>query len=129
MPRGLERLTHDSAWPRFRSAREHRRLQIATERLIVDAVDDLIDSVEFSEITLEIEGDDEGFVIDIEPEVHNVVGAASGSQIDFELTFRGADAPSTEDELHLLTLNVIGDGTVLLDTRDIYVLVPGTVVP
>ncbi|HHO53508.1 MAG TPA: VWA domain-containing protein [Deltaproteobacteria bacterium] len=96
---------------------------------IVDAVDDLIDSVEFSEITLEIEGDDEGFVIDIEPEVHNVVGAASGSQIDFELTFRGADAPSTEDELHLLTLNVIGDGTVLLDTRDIYVLVPGTVVP
>ena len=31
-----------------------------------------------------------------------------------------------EDEVYTLTLNVIGDDTVLLDTLDIYVLVPGS---
>jgi hypothetical protein len=32
---------------------------------------------------------------------------------------------TTEDQLFKLTLNVLGDGTVLLDTYDIYVRVPG----
>ena len=93
---------------------------------IVDAVSDLVESVEFDEVTLEIEGDDQGFVVDIEPPVHNVVGAAEGAQISFALTFRGLQTPAVEDRLYELTLNVLGDGTVLLDTLDIFVLVPGS---
>ena len=92
---------------------------------VVDAIDDLVQSVGFNEITLEVVGDTEGFVVDIQPAVHYVAGAVVGQNVDFTLTFRGADAASTEDELHALTLNVYGDGTVLLDTLDIFVLVPG----
>ena len=56
------------------------------------------------------------------------MGAVSGDVIDFTLTFRGSETAGTEDELHALTLNVIGDGTVLLDTLTIYVLVPGSTI-
>jgi hypothetical protein len=87
-----------------------------------------VDSVMFSEITLEVVGDDQGFVIGIDPPIHTLSGAANGTLIDFTLTFRGTDAPSGEDQLHQLTLNVLGDGTVLLDTLDIFVLVPGTTI-
>jgi hypothetical protein len=58
--------------------------------------------------------------------VYHPTGAVNGEVITFTLTFRGSDTPSAEDELHQLTLDVIGDGTVLLDTLDIYVVVPGT---
>ncbi len=92
---------------------------------IVDAITDLVGTVQFSEITLEIEGDDRGFVVGIDPAVYYPTGSVSGDLIEFTLDFRGTDAANTEDELFALTLNVIGDGTVLLDTLDIYVLVPG----
>jgi len=35
-------------------------------------------------------------------------------------------AATTEDQLFALTLNVIGDETILLDSQDIIVVVPGT---
>ena len=41
------------------------------------------------------------------------------------MSFRGTMPATTEDQLFKLTLNVLGDGTVLLDTYDIYVRVPG----
>jgi hypothetical protein len=34
-------------------------------------------------------------------------------------------AATDSDQLFQLTLNVVGDGSTLLDTLDIYVLVPG----
>ena len=34
----------------------------------------------------------------------------------------------SKDELFALTLNVIGDGSILLDSLEIYVLVPGVVI-
>ncbi|MEQ1564759.1 MAG: hypothetical protein ABMA64_03890 [Myxococcota bacterium] len=93
---------------------------------IVTAIDQLVGSVVFDDVTLEVVGDEAGFVVGIEPAVYHPTGAINGELITFDLTFRGSDTPSAEDELHQLTLNVIGDGTVLLDTLDIYVLVPGT---
>ena len=44
---------------------------------------------------------------------------------DSTLTIQGG-AATTEDQLYSLTLNVIGDETILLDTLDIIVVVPGT---
>lgn len=93
---------------------------------IVDAIDQIVGSVSFAEVTLQVQGDTEGFVIDIEPDVYKPTGAVNGEEIEFSLTFRGADSASSQDELHALTLDIIGDGTVLLDTLDIYVLVPGS---
>ena len=50
----------------------------------------------------------------------------AGTELDFTLTFRGTVAATTEDQIFVLTLNVLGDGTTLLDSKDIVVLVPGT---
>lgn len=92
---------------------------------IVDAITDLVDSVAFSKITLQVEDDDYGFVKSVDPEEYTLSSSANGQVIDFDLTFRGAVAAGETDQTYKLTLNVFGDGTVLLDTLDIYVLVPG----
>ncbi len=93
---------------------------------IVGAIEDLVSSVRFSEISLEIEGDDHGFVVDIDPATYSLSGAVTGEIVDFTLLFRGTVAEVEEDQIHKLTLNVIGDGVVLLDSQDIYVVVPGS---
>ena len=92
---------------------------------LVDAIDDLVSAIRFSEISLEIEGDDWGFVTEIDPESYTIDGDVEGEVVDFTLTFRGVVAATTEDQLFALTLNVLGDGSVLLDTMDIIVVVPG----
>jgi hypothetical protein len=92
---------------------------------IVDAISDLVDSVRFSEVTLQVEDDDYGFVKSISPESYTLSSSANGQKLDFDLTFRGAVAAADTDQTYKITLNVLGDGTVLLDTLDIYVLVPG----
>ena len=92
---------------------------------IVSAIEDLVDSVQFTEITLQIEGDTWGFVSAVDPEVYTLSSNANGQVIEFDLMFRGAVAAAETDQVFQLTLNVLGDSTVLLDTLDIYVLVPG----
>ncbi|MFZ5475242.1 MAG: hypothetical protein ACOZNI_00580 [Myxococcota bacterium] len=92
---------------------------------IVGAIEDLVDSVQFSELTLEIEGDEWGFVTAVDPETYPLSSEANGQTIEFALTFRGVVAAAETDQVYKLTLNVLGDGVVLLDTLDIYVLVPG----
>ncbi len=92
---------------------------------IVSAIDDLVSSLSFSQVSLEVASDPYGFVTDIQPEYYDLGSSADGQTVEFELEFRGAVAATGEDEVYTLTLNVIGDGTVLLDTMDIYVVVPG----
>jgi hypothetical protein len=98
----------------------------ALRTTITNALQDLVGSVQFSEISLAIEGDEHGFVTAIDPESYTLSSSASGQIVDFTLEFRGAVAALEEDQLFEVTLNVVGDGTVLLDTLTIYVLVPGT---
>jgi len=95
---------------------------------VVDAIEDLINSIRFSRVELEIEGDEWGFVTSIEPPYYEDIDPSDTSldTLDFTLNFRGVVPATTEDQLYALTLNVIGDGTILLDTQDIIVVVPGT---
>lgn len=92
---------------------------------VVEAIEDLVSAVRFSTISLDIEGDEWGFVTSIDPESYEIEGEVEGEVVDFTLTFRGVVAATTEDQLFALTLNVLGDGSVLLDTMDIIVVVPG----
>ncbi len=92
---------------------------------IVDAISDLVDSVQFSEVTLAVDGDEYGFVKSIDPETVALSSSANGQVLEFDLVFRGAVAAAEADQTYKLTLNVLGDGTVLLDTLDIFVVVPG----
>jgi hypothetical protein len=93
---------------------------------VAGAIEDLVGSIQFDEISLEIEGDEWGFVTDIEPDTISVDGFVNGQTITFTLTFLGTVASGDRDQYYNLTLNVYGDGTTLLDSQDIVVVVPGT---
>jgi hypothetical protein len=96
---------------------------------VVLAVDQLVQNVTsglMTEVTLQVEGDVYGFITDIEPEQYTDIDPEDAADLPFTLTFRGTVAATTEDQIFLLTLNIIGNGTTLLDSKDIVVLVPGT---
>jgi hypothetical protein len=92
---------------------------------VSSAVAQLVSSIEFTEVTLEVEGDEYGFVVDIDPPSYSAIDPDIGD-LPFNLTFRGVVPATIEDQIFLLTLNVIGDGTTMLDSQDIVILVPGT---
>jgi hypothetical protein len=93
---------------------------------VVDAITQLVNSITFDRVELQIEGDDYGFVVGIDPAYYDDIDPSdSGSTLTFTLTFRGVIAATTEDQSFILTLNVIGDGTTMLDSYDIVVVVPG----
>lgn len=93
---------------------------------VVGAIEDLVDSIQFGYVELAIENDPNGFVVDIDPAQIAIDGAFAGDVVEFTLTFRGTVAAGEQDQLYTLTLNVLGDGEVLLDSLDVSVLVPGT---
>ncbi len=94
---------------------------------VVEAITQLVQSVRFSRVDLSVDGDAYGFVTSIDPAYYEGLGAEdSGEILSFTLTFRGTVAATTEDQLYRLTLNVLGDSSVLLDSLDIIVVVPGT---
>jgi len=94
---------------------------------ITQAVDDLVNSLEFDKVELKVEGDDWGFISNIEPAFYDNIGGEAGvSALDFTLHFRGVVPATTEDQLYKLTLNVVGDEEILLSSQDIIILVPGT---
>lgn len=94
---------------------------------IVNAITQLVSGVRFERVDLSVDGDVYGFVQSIEPEYYEGLGAEDeGTVLTFTLTFRGGVAALTEDQLFRLTLNVLGDQSIMLDTLDIIVVVPGT---
>lgn len=94
---------------------------------IVDAITQLVSGVRFERVDLSVDGDAYGFVESIEPEYFEGLGAEDeGTVLTFTLSFRGVVAALTEDQLFVLTLNVLGDRSILLDTLDIVIVVPGT---
>ncbi len=93
---------------------------------IVNAITDAVSAVQFDNVSLTVAGDENGFVSGIEPDSYPMSGSPDGETVEFTLTFRGAVAAMAEDQVFLVTLNVVGDETVLLDTLDIYVVVPGS---
>ncbi|MDP2317556.1 MAG: hypothetical protein Q8P41_32020 [Pseudomonadota bacterium] len=94
---------------------------------VVEAITQLVASVRFSRVDLSVDGDAYGFVTAIDPAYYEGLGAEdSGAILNFTLTFRGTVAATTEDQLYRLTLNILGDSSVLLDSLDIIVRVPGT---
>ncbi len=99
----------------------------AFRNTIVNAITQLVASVRFGRVDLSVDGDSYGFVQSIDPEYYEGLGAEDeGTLLQFTLTFRGIVAATTEDQLYKLTLNVLGDQSILLDTLDIIVVVPGT---
>jgi hypothetical protein len=96
-------------------------------RSVVDAVEQLVGAIVFDRVELQIDHDDYGFVVAIDPPYYDDIDPTdSGLTLTFTLVFRGVIAATTEDQVFTLTLNVIGDTVVLLDSYDILLVVPGT---
>jgi hypothetical protein len=94
---------------------------------VVEGITQLVQAVKFTRVDLSVDGDAYGFVTAIDPAYYEGLGADdSGTVLTFTLSFRGTVAATTEDQLYRLTLNVLGDSSILLDSLDIIVVVPGT---
>ena len=92
---------------------------------IVSAVQQLIDAKTFARVALEVEGDEHGFVVDVEPESYaDVRPGLAGTTTSFTLTLHGTVPATTKPQVFPLTLTVMGDDRVLLDTKVLFVVVP-----
>lgn len=91
------------------------------------AIQQLVAGIRFSRVDLSVDGDPYGFVTSIDPSYYEGLGTDdSGEILTFNLTFRGVVAATTSDQTFLLTLNVLGDSTILVAQKQILVVVPGT---
>lgn len=98
----------------------------AFQETIVDAVKLLLSGFRFGTLELEVEGDEWGFITGIDPEHVDVSGSVDGDTVEFTLSFLGTVASTAEDQLYELTLHVIDDGYLLIDSLKVIVVVPGT---
>jgi hypothetical protein len=93
---------------------------------IVGAIEGLLDSVTFSEVTLEVEGDVWGFVTAVDPTSYTDVTVGSdGLTLDFTVTIEGVVPAMSDDQIFTMDLNIMGDGTTLLGTQPLIIVVPG----
>jgi hypothetical protein len=94
---------------------------------VVNAIEDLVDSVEFSTVELIIEGDDHGLVRNIDPVSYTGVSVGSGSTmtLDFTITLQALMPAAPDDRIFEIDLYAIGDGTVALAHVHLLILVPG----
>lgn len=93
---------------------------------VATAVEQLVQTVTFEKVHLEITGDEWNLIQSIEPASYENVDPKDVPTLNFTLTFLGAIAATSDDQLFSMTLQVIGDDTILLDSKDIVVVVPGT---
>ncbi len=94
---------------------------------IVNAIQDLVHSVEFSTVEMVAPDDIWGFVRSIDPMRYTGISVSSGEEItlDFTVELRATLPPSYDDRIFNIELLVIGDGAVSLGVVDLLILVPG----
>jgi hypothetical protein len=96
---------------------------------VVGAIEDLVNSVEFSTVELVVIGDTFGFVRSIDPTSYTGVSVTSGSSLtlDFTIELQAVLPPSPDDRVFTIELHAIGDGAVSLGFVNLVILVPGTI--
>jgi hypothetical protein len=94
---------------------------------VVSAIGGMMDSVTFADVGLQVDGDTYGFVTDIDPESYTDVTVGSGGvSLDFTLTIEGVVEASPDDTIFVMLMNVYGDGSVLLASEPLIIVVPGS---
>lgn len=95
--------------------------------IIVNAIQDLVRSVEFSTVEMVAPDDVWGFVRDIDPIAYTGVTVGTGEELilDFTVELKAVLPASYDDRVFNVSLLVIGDGAVSLGAVDLLILVPG----
>ena len=96
---------------------------------VVNAIEGLSGSITFEYVSLEVVGDSWDLVAGIDPETIAWEDIEAGAPIEFTLLFTGTVTPTTEDQIFNLTVNLLGDDTILIDSIDVTVVVPGSSEP
>ena len=97
----------------------------AFRETIVDAIEAMLDNVTFAEVTAEVDGNVWGFTTNVSPSSYtNVTVGADPVSLGFSVSVSGTFPASDVDQTYPMTLNIYGDGTTLLGTQDITVVVP-----
>ena len=92
---------------------------------VVEGVEQVLGARTFARVDLAVSDDDPGFVVDVEPESYaGVTPGLAGTALSFSLTFHGTVPATTKPQVFPLTLTVMGDDLVLLDTETLSVVVP-----
>ena len=94
---------------------------------VVNAIQDLVESVEFSTVELVIDGDTFGFVQDVTPASYTGVSVGSGASVtlDFTIELQALVPAAPDDRIYEIDLYAIGDGAVALSHVHLLILVPG----
>ncbi len=93
---------------------------------VILAVEQLVARLEWDKVELMVVGDEYGMVTSIEPEYYEDIDPDEVDTLEFTLSFTGTVAASEDDQHFRMTLNVIADSNILLDTYDIIVVIPGS---
>ncbi len=85
-----------------------------TTELLAGAVEELVRSLSFDELSVEVE-DPAGFVVDIQPEVVDVSALDDDEVVTFQLELLGILAPDEGDQYRVVTVYALGDGELWVD--------------
>ena len=94
---------------------------------VVDAIEGMLDNVTFTEVTAEVVGNTYGFDTVVSPASYsNVTVGSAPVSLSFGVDVSGTVPASAVDQTFPLTLEIYGDGSTLLGTQDVTVVVPAT---
>ncbi|MGB0641089.1 MAG: hypothetical protein ACPGTU_17260, partial [Myxococcota bacterium] len=94
---------------------------------VVDAIEGMLDNVTFTEVTAEVVGNTYGFDTVVSPASYsNVTVGSAPVSLSFGVDISGTVPASAVDQTFPMTLEIYGDGSTLLGTQDVTVVVPAT---
>ena len=94
---------------------------------VVEAIEGMLDSVTFSSVTAVVAGNTYGFATNVTPASYsNITVGSAAVSLAFSVDIAGSVPASTIDQTFPLTLEIYGDGTTLLGTQDVTVVVPAS---
>ena len=94
--------------------------------IVVNAITSILpEFTVFASVAMDVEDDDEGFVTSISPAEYTSVDLSDGETLDFTLALEGVVAAEDGDQWFTINLQIVGDGSSVLASRSVQILVPG----
>jgi hypothetical protein len=109
------------------STRDWALLRGDMDAAVGAALEQLKHEIRFDRLTLEVEGDDAGFIARVDPQIVTSIDADGKAQ--FRVLFRGVVPAQADDRVYRIALNVVADGRDRVARQEILIVVPGRDAP
>ena len=97
----------------------------AFRNTIVEAVEGLLASVTFDTVSAQVKGNDYGFNVIVEPPLYeDVLVGTDGAELEFNVVIHGEVDALPQEQVFPMTLEIYGDDSTLLGTKDVTIRVP-----